>query len=75
MLHLAQIQSCTGLNIIGTLLAVVTTSGLHQNVCYEYYVRITVSYSNFHDRTNSIVKIPEGGMQLSEWQVTLLLYA
>ena len=34
-------------------------------------VRISFSYSNLHDMTNTIVEFAEVGVQLSEWWVTL----
>ena len=37
-------------------------------------VRITLSYSNLYDTTNSSAEIPEDGMQIPEQRVTLHLY-
>ena len=36
--------------------------------------RITFSYSDHHDLTNSIIEIPAVEMQLLKWQATLHLY-
>ena len=44
-------------------------------MCKGSYVRITLSYSNFLDLTNSITDTPDIEAQLLEWQVTLHLYA
>ena len=38
-----------------------------------FHVRLTFSYSNLHDRSNFILEIPEVGVQLPEWLVTLHL--
>ena len=39
------------------------------------HVKITFSYSNFHDLTNSIIEIPETEGWLPEWRPgNLLLY-
>ena len=38
-------------------------------------VSINFSYSKFHDTTDSINEIPEVGVQLMEWLVTLCLHA
>ena len=38
-------------------------------------VSINFSYSKFHDTTDSIIEIPEVGVQLMEWLVTLCLHA
>ena len=37
----------------------------------EFRVKITFSYSELHDKTNSVTEIPEVGMQLPEWRATL----
>ena len=31
-------------------------------------------HSNLHDITNSMIEIPEVGVQLSEWRVALYMY-
>ena len=40
----------------------------------ESHVRITFSYCNLHDMTNSMTEIPKVGEQLPEWLVPLHLY-
>ena len=42
-------------------------------LCSEFHARIIFSCGNCHDTANSITAIPEVGVQLSEWQVTLHL--
>ena len=40
-------------------------------MCEESSVRVTFRCKNFHDMTNSIIKIPEVEVQLQEGQVML----
>lgn len=56
--------------------SIARTLGLTQSVLSEikFHVTATFSYSNLHDVTNSITEIPEVGVQLPEWWITLLLY-
>ena len=51
----------TDIVVTGILLALARMLGLRQNVCCieEFHVRITFSYSNLHDMTNSITEISE----------------
>ena len=53
------------------------TSGLRRTVrCVKSppYVRITFSYSNLHDMTNSTIEICQVGLRPPGWRVTLHLY-
>ena len=63
-------------DIIGILLALARTSGAWATwlLCRWSHVTITFGCSNFHDMTNCITEIPEVGIQLPEWGVTLHLY-
>ena len=53
--------------------------GVGHNVYYVrrwFHAGITVSYSSHHRHTrNSVTELPEVGVQLPEWRVTLHVYA
>ena len=64
-----------GIVTVGIFLSLVRMLGLKQtDWCVQSSVRITFSYRNLHDTTNSTLEIPEVGVQLPEWCGTLHLY-